>query len=126
MYIDGIPQLESPHTVEKPPIFQHLPQTPNFDKEIAETIKYEGLPPLEPKKSKAYIVVFSNVSIVFIRTQGTVREVFSTAAGGHEGGVVIVDNGVVVCSGICDAAIFQSKSKSVERIDLHGGSISYA
>ncbi|KAJ7115026.1 hypothetical protein C8R44DRAFT_928971 [Mycena epipterygia] len=44
---------------------------PNFDKEIADAIKYEGLPPLEPETAKADIVVFRNVGCIFLKNDAT-------------------------------------------------------
>ena len=58
VYIDGIPQLSNTTSVEdrldaKPSSFQDAPKVPNFDTEVQETLKWEGLPPLLPKEWQA-------------------------------------------------------------------------
>lgn len=54
VYIDGIPQLSDASVEEclsaKPASFQDAPKVPNFDREVQETLKWEGLPPLLPKE----------------------------------------------------------------------------
>ena len=60
VWIDGIPQLTNPRTLTKSTAFQHLPNVPNFDKEAKETLKHDGLPPLEPKSSLKDTVIFAN------------------------------------------------------------------
>lgn len=55
VYIDGIPQLSIVASVDerlgaKPGSFQAAPKVPNFDEEVRETLKWEGLPPLLPKE----------------------------------------------------------------------------
>jgi hypothetical protein len=99
-----------------------VPQVPSFDKEAEKAVEYEGLPPLEPTKSKD-VVVFTNVRQVFKRQQGAVAEVFRAADG--ELGQVIVRNGSVVCHGQClTTSAFASLVHDADLIDLRGGSIS--
>ncbi|KAJ7731104.1 hypothetical protein DFH07DRAFT_1065777 [Mycena maculata] len=119
VFIDGIAQLEEPYTSEKPKFVQKVPATPNFEEEIAAAIKYEGLPPLEPKKAKADVVVFSNVSNIFLKDEATrrVTEVFASA---DAEGVVVIERGRIVCSGPCPAVFSRSDAMY---IDLEGGSI---
>ncbi|KAH9935455.1 uncharacterized protein B0H18DRAFT_975763 [Fomitopsis serialis] len=97
VFIDGIPQLESPHVVPKPASFQRTPKVPNFDKEAADAVKYEGLPPLASSKSSPSSIIFTDVKSVFMRAGGAVREVCT--AQDAELGAVIVENGAVTCSG---------------------------
>ncbi|KAJ7698627.1 carbohydrate esterase family 9 protein [Mycena rosella] len=123
VFIDGIAQLEKPYTSTKPKSAQKVPATPNFDKEIADAIKYEGLPPLEPETAKSDIVVFRNVGSIFLKNAATrgVSEVF-TSAGAD--GVVVVEKGRIVCSGTqaaCPTALSRSDAL---HLDLEGGSIS--
>ncbi|KAJ7607296.1 hypothetical protein DFH06DRAFT_1380161 [Mycena polygramma] len=66
VYIDGIPQLESPALLSKPHAFQEVPRTPRWEEEIAQTIRYEGLPPLEGRTESGR-VLFVNVSRVWSR-----------------------------------------------------------
>ncbi|KAJ7054512.1 carbohydrate esterase family 9 protein [Mycena amicta] len=119
VFIDGIAQLSKPSVSIKPKFAQHVPAAPNWDKEIAETIKYEGLPPLEPVKSVKGIVVFQNVGSIFIKDPETraVNEVYSTAAK-KQSAVAVVEEGRLVCFGICSEA----RSDALH-IDLKGGSI---
>lgn len=126
VFIDGIPQLESPVSVEKPKTFQKVPETPNFDKEAADAVRYEGLPPLEPIKSVQGTVVFINVKSLTTRGKAGAKSAQSaqsmiTESG--EPGVVVVQEGKVMCAGaeeIC-ASFF---SESEETVDLQGGTIS--
>ncbi|KAJ7098290.1 carbohydrate esterase family 9 protein [Mycena epipterygia] len=123
VFIDGIAQLEKPYTSVKPKSAQKVPATPNFDKEIADAIKYEGLPPLEPETAKSDVVVFRNVGSIFMKNAVTrsVSEVF-TSAGAD--GIVVVEKGHIVCSGAqvaCSAALARSDAL---HLDLEGGSIS--
>lgn len=123
VFIDGIPQLESPVSVEKPKTFQKVPETPNFDKEAADAVKYEGLPPLEPIKSVEGTVVFINVKSLTTRGRAGAKSVQSmiTESGGP--GVVVVHEGKVVCAGAEEnCASFLSESD--ETVDLQGGAIS--
>lgn len=123
VFIDGIPQLESPVSVEKPKTFQKVPETPNFDKEAADAVKYEGLPPLEPIKSVEGAVVFINVKSLTTRGRAGAKSVQSmiTESGGP--GVVVVHEGKVVCAGAEEnCASFLSESD--ETVDLQGGAIS--
>ncbi|KAJ7056224.1 carbohydrate esterase family 9 protein [Mycena amicta] len=120
VFIDGIAQLSKPSVSIKPKSAQHVPATPNWDKEIAETIKYEGLPPLEPIESVKGIVVFQNVGSIFFKDPETriVSEVYSAAAQKQKGVIVVVKEGRLVCFGICSEA----RSDALH-IDLEGGSI---
>ncbi|KAJ7089249.1 carbohydrate esterase family 9 protein [Mycena belliarum] len=122
VFIDGIAQIEKPFTSKKPKSAQRVPSTPNFDKEIADAIKYEGLPPLEPETAKADVVVFWNVGSIFMKNTATrkVSEVFTSTA---ENGVVVVEKGRIVCSGAeaaCPTAVLRPDAL---HLDLAGGSI---
>ncbi|KAG9316550.1 carbohydrate esterase family 9 protein [Chiua virens] len=124
VWIDGIAQIDNPHTSEKPIAFQSPPTTPNFDKEAEAAIKYEGLPPLMPTPAKADTIVFTNVSSVYERSGSNIQEMFN--ARDSEPGVVVVQNGEIVCYGSrhgCLAPITTSE-QIFESFDLQGGSIS--
>ncbi|KAG6841872.1 hypothetical protein C0991_005602 [Blastosporella zonata] len=117
VYIDGIPQIAKPFSIDKPAAFQVVPETPNFDDEADRTLKYDGLPPLEASIGDPDIVVFFNVSSIYLRKGMSVHSAF-TAEGTD--GTVIVNKGVVTCAGHCsDASIIKAR-----RINLEGGSIS--
>jgi hypothetical protein len=118
VFIDGIPQLNLPHVVRKPHSFQHLPEVPNFDKETSEAVEYEGLPPLEPEKAHSDIVIFQNVKAVFLPTAKGVQNVLSPQ--NEKFGVVIVQNGTILCSGI-EAPCLKSAALVTHHIlDLQG------
>ncbi|KAJ7931230.1 carbohydrate esterase family 9 protein [Mycena leptocephala] len=122
VFIDGIAQLEKPYTSAKPKSAQHIPVTPNFDKETKDAIKYEGLPPLEPETAKPDVVVFRNVGSIYLKNPATrrVNEVFTSA---DAEGVVVVEKGQIVCSGmqmVCPEALSHSDAL---HLDLEGGSI---
>jgi imidazolonepropionase-like amidohydrolase len=120
VFIDGIAQLHSPHVGDKPQSFQRLPRVPNFDKEAANAIKYEGLPPLHPKKASS-AVLFTNVKAVYIPASGHVQQVFSAR---HDSfGIVLVHNGVVNCTGLQPSCLTTAISADAQVIDLRGGSI---
>lgn len=123
VWIDGIPQIENPHVSEKPVTFQSLPTTPNFDKEVQVTIRYQGLPPLMPTRADADAVVFTNVSSVYERSWPGIQEVFS--ARGAEPGVVVVQKGEITCFGSQHACLgpMNSLDQTFESFDLQGGSI---
>ncbi|KAF9474768.1 carbohydrate esterase family 9 protein [Pholiota conissans] len=122
VFIDGIAQLEDPHVSKKPEQFQHAPKTPDFSKEIKETLKYDGLPPLEAKKANTDVVIFKNVDSVFLKKGSVIEEAFSVAEGGSSG-VVIVERGKIVCMGTSPCSNFPD-DRNVHTIDLEGGSIS--
>ena len=78
VWIDAIAQLATPHILSKPAPCQTVPNTPSFDKEIGETLKHDGLAPLEPVQSKSSTVVFTNVTSIFVRDDYNVREALQT------------------------------------------------
>ncbi|KAJ7220042.1 carbohydrate esterase family 9 protein [Mycena pura] len=119
VFIDGIPQLEDPHVVEKPDSFQQAPSVPNFDKEALQAVEYDGLPPLEPIAATRDLVVFINVQSVLTLGSSGVQEVFS-ATDDNARGTVVAEAGRVICAGIC--RIQHIVNPKV--IDLQGGAIS--
>lgn len=130
VWIDGVPQLATPHTADKPAHFQRLPQTPNFDKEAKDALKYEGLPPLGPKASVSHTAVFANASTVFLRdrdaggTSGIKQVVPADSPDAPLS--IVVKEGKIVCVGSatseCARSVLQDSAK-VEYVDLEGGSI---
>ncbi|KAF9462479.1 carbohydrate esterase family 9 protein [Collybia nuda] len=122
VYIDGIAQIEEPFSIDKGTALQHVPDTPNFDKEAEETLKYDGLPPLEPHNASSHFVIFTNVGSIFARRGHTIREVFTSMDA--KLGTVIVENGTIVCMGTCSTT--SASLASGMRVDLEGGSISPA
>ncbi|KAG5648505.1 hypothetical protein DXG03_003116 [Asterophora parasitica] len=121
VFIDGIPQLESPHVAQKPQNYNDLPKVPNFDKEAVEAVKYEGLPPLAPKKATGDVVVFTNVRSVYKRTADAVKLLFASET---ELGVAVAQNGSLVCSGVhVDCLTALDGAADATFVDLEGGSI---
>ena len=62
VFIDGISQLQNPEIVTKSAEFQVAPCTPDFARETAEAIAYDGLPPIAPEKTKTGTFIFTNVT----------------------------------------------------------------
>ncbi|KAG5353785.1 hypothetical protein C0989_002568 [Termitomyces sp. Mn162] len=120
VYIDGIAQVAKPFSVNKPATFREVPETPNFDKEAELALKYDGLPPLEPAVDDSGVVLFTNVSSIYLRKGPVIQEIFA-AADEHIHGTVIVDNGHIVCAGDCSDV---SVATNARHVDLEGGSIS--
>ncbi|CAK5283111.1 unnamed protein product [Mycena citricolor] len=112
VYVDGIPQLSKPFSVKKPASSQHAPKTPNFDRERADAIKYEGLPPLEPEVRTPESILFRNVSSLLV-------DGFASFAAP---GDVLVKEGVIVA--VSGASALDSRGARI--VDLEGGSISPA
>ncbi|KAF8973201.1 carbohydrate esterase family 9 protein [Flammula alnicola] len=125
VFIDGIPQLESPYAVVKPDSFQNSPRVPNFDDEAQKAITYEGLPPLVPKKSPLNTtVIFKNVRTIHQFNEGVVEQI-DMPQGEAIFATVVTRNGSIICYGSeekCSASTLQEPNASV--IDLDGGSIS--
>ncbi|KAJ7636946.1 hypothetical protein FB45DRAFT_1139042 [Roridomyces roridus] len=117
VFIDGIAQFEDPHVSTKPKSLQHAPITPQWEKEMADAIKYEGLPPLEPKTAKRNVVVFRNVGSIYLKVGGGVKQVFASAS---QDSFVVVEEGRITCTGTCVGAREQADTI---HIDLEGGSI---
>ncbi|KAI0367317.1 carbohydrate esterase family 9 protein [Pilatotrama ljubarskyi] len=127
VWIDGIAQLDAPHLLSKPAALQKIPPTPNFEKEAKDALKYEGLPPLDPKPSKARTVVFSNVSAVYLRDGNGVSEVYTATSEPASAGVVVVQEGKLSCVGSAlSACASPVDDEDAEYINLHGGAVSPA
>ncbi|KAK0457772.1 uncharacterized protein EV420DRAFT_1271277 [Desarmillaria tabescens] len=122
VYIDGIAQLEKPYSNPKPTVLQSPPKTPNFDKEAAETLKHDGLPPLKTKQTTSKTVVFVNVSDIYIRDHQTVKHGFS-AQNSKEAGVLVVEAGKIVCSGVKATCLAGNAYHDAVVVDLVGGSV---
>jgi hypothetical protein len=125
VWIDGISQIESPFSSQKPAAFQKPPATPDFDREAYEAIKYDGLPPLQMRQPKSDVVIFINVANLFVRRQGSIHEVYS-GAGIESTRTVVVKNGVIVCDGSEPTCERNYDGIGAEWVDLEGGSLSCA
>jgi hypothetical protein len=123
VYIDGIPQITNPYVVPKPESFQTVPKTPDFSQEAKNAIKYEGLPPLVPMRSSSDLVIFSNVSSVFVKHGDGIREAFSASEASASGNVV-VEKGEIICVGDASTCSVTNYDSNMQHVDLKGGSIS--
>lgn len=121
VFIDGVTQLTDPCVVHKPAAFQETPKVPNFDREAADAVKYEGLPPLAPKKAQADTIIFTNVKTMFHRASGTVQEV--SVSNGNELGAVVVRNGTIVCTATYSSCVSPALATSAQIVDTQGGSV---
>ena len=125
VFIDGIAQLKSPFSVEKPDTFQKVPKTPNFDKEAADAVKYEGLPPLEPAKSISGVVLFNNITSLTTRSKDSSDLVQMKLTGdGEPLGVVVVRQGKIACAGFEESCKSFFNDEDVVTVNLKGGAIS--
>jgi hypothetical protein len=119
VFIDGIPQLDSPPVVQKPRSFQKPPKVPNFVREAKEAVEYEGLPPLQPSRADSDILVFENVKGLFLLTTKGIQNVMS-APNQPSGGVVVVRNGSILCSGIQASCLKSAETETQTVLDLKG------
>ena len=129
VFIDGIAQLENPFYSDKPDYFQHAPKVPNFDDEARDAVKYEGLPPIEPRPSDKEVVIFTNVTSLHIRVGDHIKEIFDAGKLGAKvlaPQTVVVKNGEIQCSSVEGSGCLASFNDfpSVRWVNLHGGSIS--
>jgi hypothetical protein len=127
VYIDGIAQLELPYVVEKHNSLQSVPKVPNFGREAAQAISYDGLPPLLPDESHVGDVLFKNVKGLFLPEDDGDRIIDVFATQNIDSGVVLARNGSIACFGTessCSLTLSDGDSHQVRIIDLQGGSIS--
>ncbi|KAJ8496472.1 hypothetical protein ONZ51_g1109 [Trametes cubensis] len=123
VFIDGIPQLPNAHVAPKPAEHQRAPSTPDFSHEAAVTLKYDGLPPLTPKRKEG-VVVFTNVT-KFWQADASQDDVVDVFGGHHPGdpGVVAVERGRVVCAGSHSVCASRLAPADAEVVDLQGGAV---
>ncbi|KAJ3511745.1 hypothetical protein NLJ89_g3919 [Agrocybe chaxingu] len=125
VFIDGIVQLQNPHVKTKPEEFQQVPKTPDFTKQAEDAVKYNGLPPLELKKSVADTVIFTNLSSLFLKQGNKIREVFSVSEA-RSPGVLVVEKGQLSCFGTSLECQLGRYGSDAQKVDLEGGSITPA
>ncbi|KAF9227427.1 composite domain of metallo-dependent hydrolase [Gyrodon lividus] len=121
VFVDGISQLPFAHVALKPSSHQKAPKVPNFDKEAAAVVQYDGLPPLQPFKKVRDRVLFANVTTLFSRDGDDITAISLDGTTGR--GVVLVENGAIQCVGTEQACVVPPQH-GLEIIDLKGGSIS--
>ncbi len=80
VFIDGIAQIDDPYTVQKSWALQRVPSVPKWDCEAAQTVKWDGLPPLQGRKyslGRGVAVRFERVKSAWIsNANGTIVNVF--------------------------------------------------
>ena len=124
VFIDGIAQFDRPHIMTKSIPTLKAPRTPDFNREAAEAIEYEGLPPLQQKKLTSQAILFTNLTNAWIRKGSKVHAVFENLASVKDRakhGVVGVEGGKVICITAKKCEHFKSLAHRV--IDLEGGAI---
>ncbi|KAG6328372.1 hypothetical protein ID866_10717 [Astraeus odoratus] len=115
VFIDGIPQFDSPYVSIKPPLLQGPPKTPNFDAEAADAFNYDGLPPLIPKSVRS--AVFINVDAIYTRSSGELSIQERPEA-------VVAHDGKIVCAGARSTCpVYMEEVAKMTVIDLEGGVI---
>ncbi|KAF8206096.1 hypothetical protein K438DRAFT_1817821 [Mycena galopus ATCC 62051] len=127
VFIDGIPQLDTPAMSVKPDAFQQVPRTPDWEKEVRDTITYEGLPPLAGRRATG-TVAFVNVRSAWVRRDGGVRALVDTdtISGETETNLtVIVHGGRIACAGPSAAGACGefTATSGAEVVDLQGGAL---
>jgi len=126
VYVDGIPQLSSPHLVPRSASDQQIPLSADYAQEIAEVVSSHGEFKFEPRK-RVKNAVFLNVKSVVLREGGGLKEIYSSkdASGlkrGEEDGTrVVMRNGRLDCVGLCAMSV--EEELEAEVVDLKGGSI---
>jgi imidazolonepropionase-like amidohydrolase len=134
VWIDGILQIPVPSKTDEENYveigkgkegdeWQQLPEPPNWDKERKVALMWDGLPPLEGRKSTTK-VLFTNIKEVWKRSwNGDIERVFSAEPFGAQHvkmGAVIVEDGQMTCIG----AHCADRNGDATEVDLHGGTIS--
>lgn len=122
VFIDGIPQLDHPYIIKKSSERQKVPQTPNFTEGAKAAVKHDGLPPLDPTRSKAEVVVFTNVSEIYVRKEGQIEMAYKAKT--NTKGIAVVVQGELVCYGPSKGCELTQYGADTEYVDLEGGSIS--
>ncbi|KAJ6537943.1 hypothetical protein B0H19DRAFT_1181333 [Mycena capillaripes] len=125
VFIDGIPQLVNASVSSKPDAFQHVPQTPSWEKEVRDTIAYEGLPPLEGRRATG-TVTFVGVRNAWVRRASGVQPLVAPDADvdAAQNLTVIVHGGRIACAGPSAAGACASfAATSTQIVDLQGGAL---
>ena len=115
--------------------FQVAPRTPDFAREAAEAVEYDGLPPIAPEKTKTGVVIFTNVSSVMVRADAyapapnDVISIFGVGPNNDKDlGVAIVAGGHLKCAGLREAcaSFMPSETEDITFFDLDGGALAPA
>ena len=126
VFVDGVAQFDETYVSPtlKSKAFQKAPETPDFEKEAEEAVKFEGLPPLEPDKSISGTVVFTNIKRLVTRASAEDVDTMLEYDSIGKRGVLVARAGKVICVGsrdLCQQFLHDSNTVTV---DLKGGAIS--
>ncbi|KAH7904323.1 hypothetical protein BJ138DRAFT_1119528 [Hygrophoropsis aurantiaca] len=125
VWIDGIPQLESPYVSEKPASVRRppLPRTPTKKPQQRSHMTASQDPTARPGEVQVRLCRTRKYQQFFARTGGAIQQVYS--ATDSLGGVVVVKDGVFVWHGAHSNCLSDlATAGDAEWIDLEGGSIS--
>ncbi|KAJ6616621.1 hypothetical protein B0H10DRAFT_2164595 [Mycena sp. CBHHK59/15] len=126
VYIDGIPQLKNASVSHKSHAFEDVPQTPSREKEVKETIEYEGLPPLEGRSVKG-TALFVAVRNVWLQYDAGIQPLVAPKEESIGTNLtVVVRAGKIECyAHVHDNSSCGSfaREANVEVVDLKGGSL---
>ncbi|KAJ3987627.1 composite domain of metallo-dependent hydrolase [Lentinula detonsa] len=122
VFIDGVAQLKNPFVLPKSDYLQRAPKTPDFEQETKAALEYDGLPPLGPKESVSDIVVFRNLSSLFLDLGNGIEQIFATEDYLGEPQIAVVQDGKLSCVGTFGTCP-TSLNVNSRTVDLHGGSL---
>ncbi|ORY35088.1 hypothetical protein BCR39DRAFT_516702 [Naematelia encephala] len=112
VYVDGIPQLESPALVPRPAEDQEIPPSADFSQQIKATKEsHHGDVDLHPIWIEESLI-FTNVSSHIYREDGILLE------DRYDEGKVVIEDGSVACVGVCEGY------RAAKNVNLMGGSVS--
>ena len=101
------------------PEWHEPPNVPDWKQERQNSVKWDGLPPLEVERV-SNTVVFANVSAVLVRGAEGIEHMFRSNGVDHVRGVVIINSGKIICAGVsneCNSLV----PDQARFIDLEGG-----
>jgi len=130
VWVDGILEVKNANGVKVNDGRNNAPKTPDWEREMEEVIKWEGLPPLKGERRPG-VVVFTHVKELWtksdLRFESTIPTRLAKREFGEGVGVIVVEGGQIVCTAHHrngEACLGQFKGQGVTKINLHGGSIS--
>jgi hypothetical protein len=118
VYIDGIRQIDNPAIPSKPESSRQLPKTPDWEKEIKETLMFDGIPPLEGRRATG-TVQFIGVKSVWTRGAQGLQQHFD----GSANSTVVVRGGRIACLAEGDVFNVCQGFDHEDVVDLEGGSL---
>lgn len=130
VWVDGALEVKNTDDVKVTEERHHAPKTPDWKKEREETVRWEGLPPLEGERLPG-VVVFTHVKELWtrdaLRTESTILTEGAKRDFGEGLGVIVVQDGRIACTARQrdgESCLSLFKAQGLKKINLHGGSIS--